>query len=167
MNKMLKVVWLIILTCMLLVTGCSAPSVAQVGKSAPNFQLENLDGQPVSLSDFRGRPVLLNFWATWCPPCRGEMPYLQEVYEAWSGKGVVVLAINLGESPAQVKGFLETHNLSLPVLIDIPGDSAHQYNISSIPTSFFIDSDGIVREKVLGAFPSKETIETRLIEIMP
>lgn len=167
MNKMVKVVSLIILTCVLLVTGCSAPSVARVGEPAPDFRLENPDGQSVSLSDFRGKPVLLNFWATWCPPCRNEMSYLQEVYEEWSGKGLVVLAINLGEDPTEVKRFLQAQGLSLPVLIDVPGDSAHQYNIFSIPTSFFIDSDGIIQQKIIGAFPSKGAIETHLIEIMP
>ena len=167
MNKMVKVVWLIILTSMLLLTGCSAPSVARVGGSAPDFRLENLDGQSVSLSDFRGKPVLINFWATWCKPCVHEMPYIQQVYEEWSEKGLVVLAINLGESPFTVKQFLQTYNLTLPVLIDIQGNSAHQYNIMSIPTSFFIDSDGIIRQKIIGAFPNKGAIEQHLTNIMP
>jgi len=88
---MLKVVLLIILTLGLLVTSCAEPSVARVGEPAPDFKLQNLDGQYISLSDLRGKPVLLNFWATWCKFCRDEMPYLQQVYEEWSGKGLVVL----------------------------------------------------------------------------
>ena len=167
MNKMSKTVLLIILACVLLVTGCSEPSTAQVGKQAPDFTLQNLDGQSVSLSDFRGKPVLINFWATWCRPCVYEMPYLQETYEEWSSKGLVMLAINMGESPFTVKQFLQAYNLTLPALIDIQGDAARKYNIISIPTSFFVDSDGIIREKIIGAFPNKGTIEQHLDKIMP
>ena len=167
MNKMLKVVSLIILTSLLLVAGCSAPSVARVGEPAPDFRLENLDGQSISLSDFRGKPILLNFWATWCPPCVSEMPYIQQVYEEWSGKGLVVLAVNIGESSPKVKGFLQAHDLSLPVLLDTKENTAEKYNITGIPASFFIDSDGIIREKIIGAFPNKGAIETHLNKIMP
>ncbi len=164
---MLKVVLLITLTCGLLVTGCSEPLGAQVGEPAPDFKLENLDGQSVSLSDLRGKPVLLNFWTTWCDPCRAEMPYLQQVYEEWSGKGLVVLAINIGESPSEVKRFLQTYNLSLPVLLDTKEATARKYNITGIPTSFFIDKDGIIQVKIIGAFPSKTVIERNLNKIMP
>ena len=164
---MLKVVLLIILTWALLGTGCSEPLGAQVGEPAPNFKLENLDGQFISLSDLKGKPVLLNFWATWCPPCRAEMPYLQQIYEEWSGKGLVVLAINIGDSHSEAKRFLQTNSLSLPVLLDTKKNVARKYNITAIPTTFFIDSDGIIRQKIIGAFPSKGAIETHLNKIMP
>ena len=98
------------LTLGLLVSGCSAGSElseAQVGNLAPDFQLDNLDGKPVALSDLKGKPVLLNFWATWCPPCRDEMPYIQEIYDEWSDEGLVVLAINYGESASRVKEFVQ------------------------------------------------------------
>jgi len=167
MNIMLKVVLLIILTSMLLVTGCTEPSVARVGGPAPDFRLENLDGKSISLGDFRGKPVLINFWATWCPPCVSEMPFLQQVYEEWSGKGLVVLAINIGESPSEAKRFLQTHNLSLTVLLDTEGKTAEKYNITGIPTTFFVDSDGIIQQKIIGAFPNKEAIEKYLNSIMP
>lgn len=167
MNKMPKVVLLIILTWVLLVTGCTEPSGARVGGPAPDFRLENIDGQSISLSGPRGSPVLINFWATWCPPCRDEMPYLQQVYEEWSDKGLVVLAINIGESPSEVKKFLQTHNLSLPVLLDTEENAARKYNITGIPTTFFIDSDGIIQQKIIGAFPNKEAIEKYLNSIMP
>jgi len=164
---MLKVILLIILTCTLFVTGCSEPSGARVGGPAPDFKLQNLDGQYISLSDLRGKPVLLNFWATWCKPCVSEMPYIQQVYEEWSGKGLVVLAVNIGQSPAEVKRFLQAHSLSLPVLLDTKENAARKYNITAIPTSFLIDSDGVIREKIIGAFPSKGAIETHLNKIMP
>ncbi|MBA7504253.1 Thiol-disulfide oxidoreductase ResA [subsurface metagenome] len=162
-----KVILLIILTSMLLVTGCAAPSVARVGESAPDFQLENLDGQLISLSDFRGKPVLINFWATWCTFCRDEMPYLQQIYEEWSDKGLVVLTINIGESHLEVEMFLQISDLSLPVLLDTNEKVAQKYNVPPIPTTFFIDSDGVIREKIIGAFPSKGAIEKHLNKIMP
>ena len=169
MNKRLKVI-LAILILGLLITGytaCSEPSVARVGAAAPNFKLNNLDGQPVSLNDFKGKPVLINFWATRCPPCRSEMPYIQEIYEGWSGKGLVLLAINIGESPSQAKDFMQSQNLSLPVLLDRKGKVAQKYNIQGIPTTFFIDKNGIIQVKIIGAFPSKEAIEKNLSRIIP
>jgi len=170
MNKKLTAILVTILTSGLLITGCSAgsePSTATVGKAAPNFQLQNLDGQSISLNDLKGKPVLVNFWATWCRPCVSEMPYIQEIYEEWSGKGLMVLAINRGESSSKVEEFLQSNNLSLPVLLDTNKAVAQRYNIRGIPTTFFIDKEGIIQEIIIGAFPNKEAIETRLNKIMP
>ena len=133
---------------------------------APDFQLPNLEGQTISLSDLKGKPVLLNFWATWCGPCVSEMPYLQEIYDEWSGKGLMLLTINRGESSSTVKGFMQKRNLSLPVLLDTELVVAQRYNIMGIPTTFFIDKDGIIQEKVIGAFPNKAEIEKRLSKIV-
>ena len=133
---------------------------------APDFQLPNLEGQTISLSDLKGKPVLLNFWATWCGPCVSEMPYLQEIYDEWSGKGLVLLTINGGESSSKVSKFMQNQNLSLPVLLDTKQDVFRRYNIMGIPTTFFIDKDGIIQEKVIGAFPNKAEIEKRLSKIV-
>ena len=154
----------------LLVTGCSdssEQSVAQLGQPAPDFELQNLEGQTVSLSDFRGKTVLLNFWATWCPPCRGEMPYLQQVHEEWSDSGVVLLAVDVGESPATVRQFMQDDNLSLPVLLDTRGSVAARYDIPGYPTTFFIDTDGVIQGRIIGPFPSKMAIENCLSQIIP
>ena len=180
MTKMPKVILPVILTLVLLVTSCSAgpeppdgksPTASvegtQVGNLAPDFQLQNLDGQAVSLGNLRNKPVLINFWATWCPPCRSEMPYIQEIYEEWSGKGLVVLTINMGEKPPQVEEFLESQNLSLPVLLDTGKNVAQKYNVQFIPTTFFIDEDGVIQEKIIGAFPNKAAIEKSLSKIIP
>ena len=152
-----------------LVAGCSPTSAqgAYVGSPAPDFELHNLDGKAVSLRDLRGRAVILNFWASWCGPCRAEMPYLQQVYEEWSGKGLVLLAINLGESSSKVKEFVQGFGLSFPVLLDSKGQVAQKYNIGPIPTTFFIDKNGIIQVKIIGAFPSKEAIENKLSKIIP
>ena len=173
MTKRLKVMLVItlvsVLTPGLAMAGCS-PSSAQgveVGNLAPDFQLQNLDGQTVSLGNLQGKPVLINFWATWCGPCRSEMSYIQEIYEEWSDKELVVLAINLGESSAKVEEFIQGHTLSFTVLLDTKQDVAQRYNITGIPTTFFIDKDGIIQDKVIGAFQNKTQIENRLSKIIP
>ena len=170
---MLKGIVVIMLTLLLVsglvVTGCSSPPAqsAYVGSPAPNFKLPNLEGKTVFLSDLRGEPVMLNFWATGCPPCRAEMPHLQQVYEEWSDKGLVVLAINLGESTPTVKEFVQHYHLSFPVLLDTRGSVAEKYKIRPIPVTYFIDKEGIIQAKIIGAFPSKAAIETQLSNIIP
>ena len=165
MNKILTIILtlgLLITTC---ATGCN-PTEARVGQPAPDFKLKNVDGQSVSLDDFKGRPVLINFWKTSCLPCVYEMPFLQEIYDEWSGKGLMLLAINGGEGSSTVKIFMQIHNLSLPVLLDTKLAVTRKYNIIGIPTTFFIDEDGIIQEKVTGAFPNKAEIEKRLSKIV-
>jgi len=139
----------------------------RVGNLAPNFQLDNLEGQTISLNDLRDKPVIVNFWATRCSPCVNEMPYIQQVYDEWSGRGLMMLAINRGESSSKVEKFLQSHNLSLPVLLDTNRDVALRYNIWAIPSTFFIDKDGIIKDIKIGAFPSKEEVEKSLSKIMP
>jgi len=163
--KILTVISGLILTTMLLV-GCSSQA-PQVGKLAPDFQLPNLEGQSISLSDFRGNPVLINFWASWCSPCIYEMPFIQEVYEEWSGQGLVVLAINKGESLSTVNDFMQSGNFSFPVLLDINQYVALEYNARSIPTTFFIDKDGMIQAIKVGPFLSKAEIEMMLSAIIP
>ncbi|HIH96222.1 MAG TPA: TlpA family protein disulfide reductase [Thermoplasmata archaeon] len=178
MNKLLKVLLIItsalVLTLGFVTAGCSAPSSpptptqgTKVGNLAPDFQLHNLEGKPVSLSGFRGKPVMLNFWATWCHPCVFEMPYLQQVYEERSARGLVLLPINIDATSPKVSQFLQSHKLSLPVLLDTKKDVAQTYNIQYIPTTFFIDKDGIIQAMKVGAFPNKEAIESDLDKIMP
>ena len=168
MKKVLKIILPIVLAWGLVVTGCSSgSSVARIGEPAPDFQLQDLDGQTVSLSDLQGRPVMLNFWATQCIPCRSEMSYLQEIYRESAGNpsSVVVLTINLGESHSTIEEFVRSYNLSLPVLLGTGEVVNEKYNIQYIPTTIFIDRDGIIQEKVIGAFPSKTEIEKRLSKI--
>ena len=167
MNKILKVILPIILIWGLLITGCTPSQGTKVGSLAPNFQLDSLEGQTVSLSDLRGKPVLINFWAVRCPDCRMEMPYLQQVYEEWSGKGLVLLAINNGESPSRIGEFMQSQGFSFPVLLDTRGNVAQMYNIRGIPITFFIDKDGIIQDVKPGAFSSVEEIEKSLSKIMP
>jgi len=176
MNKRLIAILGMILTTGLVITGCtttsssnssSEPTPTAVTNAAPDFQLQNLDGQSITLSDFRGKPVVVNFWATWCGPCAFEMPFVQEIYDERSGEGLIVLAINVGESASEVEQFMQNHDLSIPVLLDTDRAVSWQYNIRAFPTTFFIDKDGIIQDKVIGAFPTKKALESRLSEIMP
>ena len=169
MNNRLRLLWLIIMTSVLLITGCSTgPGQGpRVGQPAPDFQFQTADGQSTSLSNLRGKPVLLNFWATECPPCVWEMPWLQEVYEEWSAKGLVLLAINIGESSSRVQEFMQSEGLSLPVVLDEEGDIAQKYNIIGIPSTFFVDKEGVIRAMRIGVFRNKKEIVDSLGKITP
>jgi cytochrome c biogenesis protein CcmG/thiol:disulfide interchange protein DsbE len=111
---------------------------------APDFTLQTIGGDTVKLSDYRGQVVLLNTWATWCPPCRAEMPDLEDYYREHQADGFVVLAVNSQESPATVTAFLGDYEFTFPVLLDPDGTVMSSYNVYGLPTSFFIDRDGMV-----------------------
>ena len=134
---------------------------------AIDFQLQNLDGDEVKLSDFAGQPVMLNFWAIRCPPCRDEMPFFQEVYEdeEWIQKGLVILAVNDQENADDVRFFMEENRFSFTVLLDITGEVGYIYNIMGLPTTLVIDKDGIIRGARIGAFWDKAHIEQGLVLI--
>jgi peroxiredoxin len=163
MSRILKLL-VIILSLGVLLAGCGGQN-SLVGKPAPDFQFQGSEGQPISLSDLKGSPVLLNFWATWCGPCRGEMPYLQQIYEEWQVMGLILLAINIGESSSEVDKFMQSQGFTFPVLLDSNGAIAAQYGIKYIPTTFFIDSDGTIKEVMGGAFQSKADIEESLLKL--
>lgn len=126
----------------------------QIGNLAPNFELLSLDGNKVQLSDYRGKKVLLNFWATWCPPCRVEMPHMEKFYNDYKDKDVVVLAVNLThteKSVTDVPIFVQDFGLTFPVVMDDNGGTSDVYQVVAYPTSYMIDSNGIIREKFQGA----------------
>jgi len=170
MKRLLKITTIMLLVCAafsgILLPGCSSEG-PEIGKAAPDFTLKGLDGQEVSLSDFRGEPVLLNFWASWCGPCRLEMPFLQEIYEKWSGKGLVLLAVNIQEDQGTVEDFIAGAGYIFPVLL-APGNQVPlSYNVRGIPATFFIDADGVIRDIKVGAFFGMGEIESKLAKIMP
>ena len=179
MTRMPKVMLSIMLTSGLLLAGCqSSPEpqdqtnptttngAPEIGNLAPDFQLDSLEGDVVSLTGVRGNPIMLNFWATWCPPCRDEMPYLQQIYDEWTSQGLTVLTIDMGEERERVIEFLETYNLSLPTLLDTEQEIAQMYNIRAIPTTFFIDRNGIIQKIKVGSFRNRDEIERYLAPIM-
>lgn len=133
--------------------GSNQPVVGlERGDLAPDFELETLDGETVKLSDFRGQRVMLNFWATWCPPCRAEMPDMQRFHE---DKDVVILAVNLtgtpDESIGKIRDFIEEFGITFRILLDTETAIANLYQIQPIPTNYLIDSEGIIHNKAFGA----------------
>jgi cytochrome c biogenesis protein CcmG, thiol:disulfide interchange protein DsbE len=124
-----------------------------VGKPAPDFKLATIDGMSVSLSQFRGRPVLVNFWATWCIPCREEMPELVRSYEAHKAEGFVILGSNLTytDSLPDVQTFIKEFKMTFPVLLDKDGAVAERlYQIPGVPTSVFVKRDGTITHIQIG-----------------
>jgi len=120
---------------------------------APDFTLQTLEGRKVKLSDYRGQVVLLNTWATWCPPCRAEMPILEAYYREHKEDGFVVLAVNSQESAGAVATFIQAESFTFPVLLDLEGVVMDEYRVQGLPTSFFIDREGVLREVWSGQLP--------------
>jgi len=121
----------------------------EVGYTAPDFTLSDLDGNPVKLSDFRGQVVYLNFWATWCPPCREEMPAIEAIHKEMGDK-VKVLAVNIEGTRDEVSAFAREFGLSFPIVLDSDLSVARKYLVRGIPVSLFIDKDGVIRAKYVG-----------------
>jgi peroxiredoxin len=120
------------------------------GKAAPDFTLPGIDGQPVSLQQYRGKVVFLNFWATWCIPCREEMPGLEQLHQKYQSDGLAVLAIDLKESAEQVKTFFQKHGLSFPSLLDQQGSVFRDYLVVGMPTTYLIGRDGQLLARGIG-----------------
>ncbi len=122
-----------------------------INRSAPNFELAALEGDSLRLSSLRGRVVFLNFWATWCEPCRRELPTFQTFMQSQGEDGAVILAINNGETPEQITEFLAENNVGgIPVLLDSDFALQDRYEVSFFPTTFVIDAGGVVRDVRLG-----------------
>jgi len=125
-----------------------------INQTAPNFKLKTLDGKEVQLSDYRGKKVILNFWATWCPPCKAEIPHMEKYYKKQAkDDGVEILAVNLTKSDKDeeyIRDFVKSYDMTYPVLLDEDGEQQKQYEIVTIPTTFFIDKNGRIQKKVIG-----------------
>jgi peroxiredoxin len=139
------------------VSSVSAP-MPQQGQLAPNFSLMSLGGEPVSLSDYSGQVVLVNMWATWCPPCKAEMPTIHEYYQAHRDDGFVVLAVNSQEQAASVNSFIQATGFTFPVLLDDRATVMDQYNVLGLPTSFIIDRHGTIQHTHTGQI-TKDQLE--------
>ena len=146
------------------------PVLAQTPRdTAPAFTLKTLDGEPASLSDYAGHPVLINFWASWCKPCRGEMPLIIAAYHAHQQAGLAVLAIDLTDqegSRKDIQKFATEFQIPFPVLFDEKGQARRSYALRGVPTSIFVGADGIVR----GVNPGPVTeaaLQHGLAEILP
>lgn len=124
-------------------------SAIRPGNPAPDFTLTSLSGEQISLAGLAGKPVLLNFWATWCPPCKDEMPLLQEYSIRYAGK-FTILAVDYGEKESEVRPFIEELNLDFPIFLD-PGDEVNTlYQVQGYPTTYFIGADGSIVDVHIG-----------------
>ena len=134
------------------------------GFLAPDFTLKTLEGETVHLSDYRGQAVLLNLWATWCPPCRAEMPAIQKMYEKYKDQGFIVLAVDMTyqDVASDVEPFVQDYGLTFPILMDTTGQAASLYELRSLPSSYFIDRDGIIQEVVIGGPMAEALLLTRI-----
>ena len=130
-----------------------------VGSPAPEIKLTDLQGREIRLSDLRGKVVLLNFWATWCKPCKEEMPAMQASYDKFRDKGFVVLAINELEDVQKVTEHIRTHGHTFKVVMDHDNQVANRYGVVGLPASFLIDPNGIVRERISGSLLTEARIE--------
>jgi cytochrome c biogenesis protein CcmG/thiol:disulfide interchange protein DsbE len=128
---------------------------AEVGKPAPNFSLEDSTGRTVHLSDYRGKFVVLNFWATWCPPCVTEAPSLEQLNHRFSESAqqrISVLTVSVDSDWEPVKKFSEEHKLTFPILLDVHQSVPHEYGTFKYPETYIIDPSGLVRDKIIGGY---------------
>ncbi len=119
-------------------------------KAAPDFTLPTANGQQVSLQHYRGKVVFLNFWATWCIPCREEMPALERLHQTYQAQDLAVISIDLKETAEQVKAFFEKHSLSFPALLDQDGSVFRDYLVAGMPTTYLIGRDGMLLARGVG-----------------
>ena len=152
-------------------TGASSSGTVaapQQGFLAPDFTLTTTAGETIRLSDLHGQAVLINLWATWCPPCRAEMPAIEKVYNEYKDQGFVVLAIDMTyqDDASAVPSFVLEHGLTFPILLDQTGEIARAYQLRSLPSSFFITRDGIIHEVVIGGPMAEALLRTRVEKIL-
>jgi len=143
----------------------SLPAAPAIGHPAPEIVLANTEGQSFSLADLRGTPVVLNFWATWCPPCRAELPEFQAASERLAGQ-VAIIGVNQGETPADVQAFASQLDLTFEIPLDVQMEASRRYQVRSLPTTFFIDRSGVIRQMQVGPL-TEATLSQQLRSIYP
>ncbi len=142
-------------------TGGRIPAPGE-GFLAPDFSLQDAQGQTIRLSELRGKAVLVNLWASWCPPCQAEMPAMQKVYETYAGQGFLILAVDTAyqDDKNAALSFAAKHGAAFPILFDVDGTVSKKYQVRSMPTSFFIDKEGVIRQVVIGGPMSEALIRS-------
>ncbi len=150
--KRTAIIMVLILT--LVLAGCSGG--VDKGNPAPDFTLTDLQGNNVALSQYKGKNIYLNFWASWCGPCKDELPDIEKIFQEYKVKDLVVLTVNPGEEEEIVKKFMEDNQYSFPVLLDSKKDVARLYKTNDIPVSLFINKEGTIVSKKVGLMTGEE-----------
>lgn len=140
----------------------------QAGFSAPDFTLKTAAGETYTLSELRDQAILVNLWATWCPPCRAEMPTIEKIYQEYKDEGLIVLGVDMTyqDDPSAVIPFAKEYALTFPILLDETGNVASAYQLRSLPSSYFINRAGIIQEVVIGGPMSEALLRTRIEQIL-
>ncbi|MCD5323042.1 MULTISPECIES: thiol-disulfide oxidoreductase ResA [Pontibacillus] len=144
-------------------------AVLKEGDTAPNFKLKTVNHETadaLALSDFKGKGVMVNFWATYCEPCKEEMPYMEELYKKYKDKDVEILAVNLDQSELVVKRFLNEYGITFPIVHDKKGQVMGEYGVGYLPASYFINPDGTIEKKIIGPL-TLDRLEGYLQDITP
>jgi cytochrome c biogenesis protein CcmG/thiol:disulfide interchange protein DsbE len=138
------------------------------GFLAPDFSLQTTDGETIKLSELRGHPVLINVWASWCGPCRSEMPAMERVYQEYRDQGVEILGVNstIQDDPLKAEAFAKQIGLTFPILLDTAGEVTKAYQVRALPTSFFLDTDGIIQEVVVGGPMAEALLRVRILDLI-
>jgi cytochrome c biogenesis protein CcmG, thiol:disulfide interchange protein DsbE len=144
-------------------SGLALSQGLHIDSPAPDIILKSLLGEKVRLSDLKGKPVMVNFWASWCGPCRLEIPLIEEAYQTYDSQ-MVVLAVNDDESKEIIRDFIEETGITFPILLDPGGRTAALYQVSGLPTTFFIDKEGIIRGVYMGNL-SRSVLERNMRKI--
>jgi cytochrome c biogenesis protein CcmG/thiol:disulfide interchange protein DsbE len=138
-------------------TSVDGQAMGEVNRPAPGFTLNTLDGGQIDLETYRGQIVLVNFWASWCEPCKRELPALQQAYETYADEGLMVIGINLtddellqGATTSELSRFIDQYGVTYPIGLDVEGQTTDDYRVFPLPTSFFIDADGQIRYAHIG-----------------
>ncbi|MCC3373473.1 redoxin domain-containing protein [Cohnella sp. REN36] len=169
MKRYRKPIQYLILAAVLLIGGYAigqsfftSKTVLSSGNAAPEFELLGLDGQVHDLASYKGKPLVLNFWGSFCPPCRDEMPALQAQYDKWKDQGLQLVGINLSEDRVSVGSFIRSYGVKFPILLDKNKKTERKYGLKEYPTTFFITADGKIQDIVIGGPMSEETISARI-----
>lgn len=145
-----------------------AGSVPKEGFTAPDFTLGLLDGGKITLSELKGKVVLVNFWTSWCPPCRKEMPAIESVYRSYKDLGLVVIGLNLTaqDSKQAAALFAQEVGVTFPIALDLDNSVGNLYRVTALPTSFFIDRNGVIRSVIVGGPMSEALIQSKVEELL-
>jgi len=140
----------------------------QIGSPAPDFSLATPTGETYTLSKLRGKAVVINIWATWCPPCCAEMPVIEEYYHGYKERGFIVLGVNstAQDNPLDIVPFVKEYSLTFPILLDETNSMGAKYNLRSLPSSYFINRNGTIAEIVIGGPMSETQLQTNIEEIL-